>query len=81
MVINTADGKFQAFYWRDPARIADDPDGVEYSDYLMELKDRIQKLLRQGDFAYAAIFEWNAQTEVWDLVDEFALRSRLPGQE
>jgi hypothetical protein len=75
MVINSIDGKFQASYWRDAARIADAPDSVEYSDFLMELKDRTQKLLRRGDFAYAAIFRWDAQAESWELVGEFALRT------
>ena len=75
MVINLVDGKFQAAYWREEARIEDDPDGVEYSDFMMELKDRIQKLLRRGEFAHAAIFQWNADTADWELVEEFALRT------
>ena len=79
MVISPVDGKFQASYWRDAARIAEEPDGVEYSDYLMELKDRIQKLFRRGEFTYAAIFQWNADTGEWDLVEEFALRDNRPG--
>ena len=75
MVISSTDGKFQASYWRDPAGIAEDPDSVEYSDYLMELKDRIQKLIRAGECAHAAIFQWNAESGDWELVDEFT-RSR-----
>jgi uncharacterized protein YheU (UPF0270 family) len=72
MVISSSDGAFQASYWRDAARIGEAPDGTEYSDYLMELKDRIQKLLRRRAFAYAAIFRWNAEAD--NLVEEYALR-------
>jgi hypothetical protein len=78
MVINNIDGRFQASYWLDAARIENDPDGVEYSDFLMELKDRIQKLLRQGRFEYAAIFQWNADASVWELLEEFELRNKSP---
>jgi hypothetical protein len=78
MVISNSDGKFQASYWRDPARIGEEPDSVEYSDYLMELKDRIQKLLRHGDFAHAAIFQWQAESNDWALVDEFTVNSNRP---
>ena len=73
-MISKSDGRFQASYWRDAAGIEGEPDSVEYSDYLMELKDRIQKLLRHGDFAHAAIFQWNAESGEWELVDEFARR-------
>ena len=77
MAINDSDGTFQASYWRDAAGIGGDPDSVEYSDFLMELKDRIQKLLRQGRFAHAAIFQWNNQE--WELVEEFERRDKSPG--
>lgn len=74
MAINTTDGQFQACYWKDAARIAEVCDAAEYSDFAMELKQRVHTLFRRGDFAYAALFRWNAATQDWDLVEEFARR-------
>jgi hypothetical protein len=74
--INKHDGRYQASYWLDASKIEHDPDDFEYSEFLLELKDRIQKLLRQGRFEYAAIFQWNAELESWDLVEEFELGNK-----
>lgn len=74
MAINRDDGLFQASYWLDAAMIGSDPDAIEYSDFLMELKQRINTLFRQGRFHYAAIFRWNAGAQDWDLVEEFEPR-------
>ncbi len=72
MTINTNDGAFQACYWRDAARIGEECDAAEYSDYAMELKQRIHALFKQGDFAYAALFQWNGAE--WELVEEYERR-------
>jgi hypothetical protein len=79
MAVNDSDGLFQASYWRDAAGIGSDPDSVEYSDFVMELKDRIQKQLRRGAFAYAAIFRWDEGAGDWELLDEFARRDGAAG--
>jgi hypothetical protein len=74
--INKNDGTYQASYWLDAAKVEGDPDDYEYSEFLLELKDRIQKLLRQGRFEYAAIFQWNGALDSWDLLEEFELRNK-----
>jgi hypothetical protein len=70
MTINRHDGKFQACYWRDAGRIESEPDDAEYSDFAMELKQRIHRLFREGRFQYAAIFFWNETAGTWELVEE-----------
>lgn len=77
MTINTEDGAFQACYWRDAARIGEDPDAAEYSDYAMELRQRIHALFKQGTYAYAALFRWSG--EEWEWVEEYDLRTTRPG--
>lgn len=74
MAINTTDGLYQACYWRDAGRIGEAADMSEYSDFAMELKQRIHTLFRQGGVAHAALFQWNAATEEWELLEEFARR-------
>jgi len=74
MTINSTDGLFQACYWRDAARLEEACDAAEYSDFAMELKDRIQKLLRRREYAHAALFAWNAARGEWDLQEEFGRR-------
>ncbi|MBV9549508.1 MAG: hypothetical protein JO256_07530 [Alphaproteobacteria bacterium] len=78
MAINDTDGAFQACYWRDPARISEDADAAEYSDYAMELKQRIHTLFRERRYAYAAIFRWDEAAQDWALLEEFALRGGAP---
>jgi len=78
MAINTTDGLFQACYWRDAARIGEAPDALEFSDFAMELKQRIHALFKQGEFAHAAIFQWNAGADAWELVDEFGRGDSAP---
>lgn len=74
MPINRDDGKFQACYWRDAGRIDGEPDDAEYSDFAMELKQRIHSLFREGRFQYAAIFSWNEPANGWELVEEYEPR-------
>jgi hypothetical protein len=74
MAINRGDGKFQASYWRDATKIGSDPDDVEYSDILMELKQSIYVHFRARSFRYAAIFRWDEPTNIWQLVEEFEPR-------
>jgi hypothetical protein len=74
VAINRNDGMFQVSYWLDAAKIENDPDDAEYSDFLMELKERIYKVFRQSRFKYAAIFRWNEGTNNWDLLEEFEPR-------
>lgn len=76
MTINRNDGMYQVAFWLDAANIENDPDDVEYSDILMELKERIHRVFRQGRFQHAAIFHWNASANNWDLLEEFEPRSR-----
>jgi hypothetical protein len=71
VAINREDGLFQVSYWRDAAGIENDPDDVEYSDFLMELKQRINQLFRERRFQHAAIFRWDDGTGNWMLVEEF----------
>jgi len=71
VTINRDDGLFQASYWRDAGGIESEPDDIEYSDFLMELKQRINTLFRQRRFQYAAIFRWNEAVKAWELVEEF----------
>lgn len=78
MVINRTDGQFQIAYWLDASRVENEPDDVEYSDFLMELKERLNKVFREGHFKYAAIFSWNSVTGEWELVDEYAHLNALP---
>lgn len=78
MAINRNDGQFQISYWLDASRIGNDPDDTEYSDSLMELRERLNRLFREGRFKYAAIFSWNAGTGEWELADECAHINALP---
>ena len=73
MAINHDDGLFQACYWLSAETIEGDPDGVEYSDFLMELKQSIDQALRRRRFAYAALFRWTGAE--WELVEEFERRT------
>ena len=52
MAVNRDDGKFQACYWLSADGVGNDPDEVEYSDILMELKARAYLVFRQGRFQY-----------------------------
>jgi hypothetical protein len=75
MTISRNDGKFQASYWRDASKIEAEPDDVEYSDFLMELKQRIHGLFRERRYGYAAIFRWDESARIWQLVEEFEPRT------
>jgi hypothetical protein len=75
MPINHDDGKFQASYWRDASKIEAEPDAVEYSDFLMELKQSIHGHFRDRRYRYAAIFRWDESTDAWQLVEEFEPRA------
>ena len=75
MAIKSDDGNFQACYWRDEKDIAGEPVLVEFSDFAMELKDRIQKVLREGSFRHAALFGWRDETRDWDLLEEYSRRA------
>jgi hypothetical protein len=76
--MNRNDGMFQVSYWLDASKIETEPDDIEYSDSLMELRERIYKVFRKGSFKYAAIFHWNAAGNDWELVDEYEPRHRGP---
>ena len=78
MAINRDDGMFQVSYWLDASKIGNDPDDTEYSDSLMELRERIYKLFRRGPYKYAAIYKWNPSANDWDLVDECEPRNQSP---
>ena len=78
MAINRTDGKFQVSYWLDASKVANNPDDIEYSDSLMELRQRIYKVFRQRSFKYAAIYQWNPGANDWDLVDECEPRNLSP---
>ena len=78
MAINRNDGMFQVSYWLDASKIESDPDDIEYSDSLMELRERIHKLFRHGSFMYAAIFHWDAGANDWELVEECEPRNGGP---
>ncbi len=73
MTVNREDGQFQASYWQNAEAVGGEPDEIEYSDFQMELKQRIDQALRRRQYAYAAIFHWNGAD--WDLVEEFERRA------